>query len=304
MAEWSCSGLQIRLRRFNSGLSLQNSMKVSIIGYGFVGKALFNAIKKNVTVQKIDPKLNTHIKDLEKFRPNLIFISVPTPMNEDGTQNISILINIIEEIKTMNLVSLVVIKSTILPNYVLEIQNILQDLVYNPEFLREKHANEDFISSSLIVFGGTNKATKKLAEFYDEYLDCINKDYIFTDVVTAALVKYTINSFLATKVIFFNEIFQIFNASGSSESWETFIKTLSRDPRIGHSHMNVPGHDKRFGFGGACLPKDSNAIVNYADSLEANLEILKTVIKINNRIRAKYNKNTDREDEQNIFFKD
>ena len=304
MAEWSCSGLQIRLRRFNSGLSLQNSMKVSIIGYGFVGKALFNAIKKNVTVQKIDPKLNTHIKDLEKFRPNLIFISVPTPMNEDGTQNISILINIIEEIKTMNLVSLVVIKSTILPNYVLEIQNILQDLVYNPEFLREKHANEDFISSSLIVFGGTNKATKKLAEFYDEYLDCINKDYIFTDVVTAALVKYTINSFLATKVIFFNEIFQLFNASGSSESWETFIKTLSRDPRIGHSHMNVPGHDKRFGFGGACLPKDSNAIVNYADSLEANLEILKTVIKINNRIRAKYNKNTDREDEQNIFFKD
>tara|TARA_Y100000991_G_C21900928_1_gene318031 strand:- start:61 stop:900 length:840 start_codon:yes stop_codon:yes gene_type:complete len=279
-------------------------MKVSIIGYGFVGKALFNAIKKNVTVQKIDPKLNTHIKDLEKFRPNLIFISVPTPMNEDGTQNISILINIIEEIKTMNLVSLVVIKSTILPNYVLEIQNILQDLVYNPEFLREKHANEDFISSSLIVFGGTNKATKKLAEFYDEYLDCINKDYIFTDVVTAALVKYTINSFLATKVIFFNEIFQLFNASGSSESWKTFIKTLSRDPRIGHSHMNVPGHDKRFGFGGACLPKDSNAIVNYADSLEANLEILKTVIKINNRIRAKYNKNTDREDEQNIFFKD
>ena len=184
MAEWSCGGLQIRLRRFNSGLSLQNSMKVSIIGYGFVGKALFNAIKKNVTVQKIDPKLNTHIKDLEKFRPNLIFISVPTPMNEDGTQNISILINIIEEIKTMNLVSLVVIKSTILPNYVLEIQNILQDLVYNPEFLREKHANEDFISSSLIVFGGTNKATKKLAEFYDEYLDCINKDYIFTDVVS------------------------------------------------------------------------------------------------------------------------
>ena len=68
--------------------------------------------------------------------------------------------------------------------------------------------------------------------------------------------------------------------------------------------MDVPGHDQRYGFGGACLPKDSNAIVNYAESIDAKLDILKTVIKINNQIRAKYNSNTDREDEQNIFFGD
>ena len=68
--------------------------------------------------------------------------------------------------------------------------------------------------------------------------------------------------------------------------------------------MNVPGHDGRYGFGGACLPKDSNAILKYAESLDKNLSILKRVIKTNNKIRASYNVNTERENEQNIFFED
>ena len=64
----------------------------------------------------------------------------------------------------------------------------------------------------------------------------------------------------------------------------------------------VPGHDQRYGFGGACLPKDANAIVQYAESLKVDLSLIKKTIKANNKIRAKYNNQTDREDEQNIKY--
>ena len=66
-------------------------MKVGIIGYGFVGKALADGLKENVDVFLVDPKLKTSIKDLQSFNPKIIFICVPTPMNNDGSQNISIL---------------------------------------------------------------------------------------------------------------------------------------------------------------------------------------------------------------------
>ena len=95
----------------------------------------------------------------------------------------------------------------------------------------------------------------------------------------ASLVKYTINSFLATKVIFFNEIFNLFNQINSNESWDIFTSIISKDERIGDSHMMVPGHDGRFGFGGACFPKDTSALISYADSLDVDLSLIKDAIK-------------------------
>ncbi len=279
-------------------------MRVSIIGFGFVGKAIANALKTDTKLQKIDPKLNTSNENLRDFIPDIIFICVPTPMNSDGSQNIDILMDIIDDIKSYKLNSLVVIKSTILPSCILKIKESLPKFVYNPEFLREKHANEDFINSDIIVFGGDIESSQELASFYDNFFECTNNDYIFTDLVTASLVKYSINSFLATKVIFFNEINQLFKKSGAKGDWKDFLKILNKDKRIGTSHMEVPGHDGRYGFGGACLPKDSNALVSYAESMNSELDLLKTAIKINNKIRKSYNKNTKREDEQNILFED
>ena len=75
-------------------------MKISVIGYGFVGKALCNALVDNVEVQKIDPLLNTSTDDIKEFSPNIIFICVPTPMNNDGTQMISILNDVIRDISS------------------------------------------------------------------------------------------------------------------------------------------------------------------------------------------------------------
>jgi Predicted UDP-glucose 6-dehydrogenase len=90
-------------------------MKVGIIGYGFVGKALAAGIKKNVDILKIDPNLNNNIEDLVKFNADICFICVPTPMNEDGSQDISILEEVIKKILSNSINSQIVIKSTILP---------------------------------------------------------------------------------------------------------------------------------------------------------------------------------------------
>jgi len=277
-------------------------MKIGIIGYGFVGKALEAGLNDDVELIKIDPKLKTKIKDLKSFKPDAIFICVPTPMGVDFSQDISILKKVLLELNDLALDTTVVLKSTVLPDHILEIQNSFPNFVYNPEFLREEHAVEDFISSDLIVFGGNRKLSEFIAKIYKDHSKCICTDYIFTDAVSASLIKYTINSFLATKVIFFNELHSLFNKSGTSEDWAKFTNAISRDKRVGSSHMQVPGHDGRFGFGGACLPKDSKAFSIYAASKYANLNVLKTVINVNNNIRATYNA-TDRELEQNIKFK-
>ncbi|MDA9112766.1 hypothetical protein N9J91_03640 [Gammaproteobacteria bacterium] len=278
-------------------------MKIGIIGYGFVGKALEDGLNDNVQIIQIDPKLHTKVKDLKNFEPDAIFICVPTPMNEDSSQDISILINVINEINQLNLNTLIVLKSTILPNHIQEIETLMPEFVYNPEFLREKHAAQDFINSKLIVFGGSDISCKLLADIYKNYTNCICKDYVYTDPITASFIKYSINSFLATKVTFFNELNQLFQDSGAQDSWESLTNAIARDERIGNSHMQVPGHDGRLGYGGACLPKDSNAFSIYADRQNKKLNVLKSAINTNNSIRATYNRPTERELEQNIKFK-
>ena len=277
-------------------------MKIGIIGYGFVGKALEAGFCEDVEIIKIDPKLNTKINHLIDFCPDAIFICVPTPMGADFSQDISILNNVLTEIKEHNFQSLIVLKSTVLPDHIQEISNVLPNFIYNPEFLREDYALEDFISSQLIIFGGEEKSSRALANIYTNYTKCLCTDYIYTDPIAASLIKYTINSFLATKVSFFNELNSLFKKTGTNENWQKFIDAVSRDVRIGSSHMQVPGPDGRYGFGGACLPKDSNAFSLYAHNLNSDLNILKTAINTNNNIRASYNDKTERELEQNIKF--
>ena len=143
---------------------------------------------------------------------------------------------------------------------------------------------------------------KKLSHFYKNYTNCICKDHIITDGVSASLIKYTINSFLALKVIFFNEIKFVFDSLNSKDDWLNFISALSKDKRIGDSHMNVPGPDGRHGFGGPCFPKDVNALIEYSKEIGKELSLLNKANSINNNIRAEYNELT-REKEQNIKFK-
>ena len=278
-------------------------MKVAIIGYGFVGKALKNGLKTSVEVLLVEPKLNTNINDLKTFKPDTIFICVPTPMNDDGSQDTSILENVIDELNPFSESSLIVLKSTVIPSYVSKIEIKIPNIVYNPEFLRENFANEDFINADLIVFGSKNdEANKKLANFYSQYTKCINTNYQFTDLISASLIKYSINSFLSAKVIFFNEFFEVFSNSGSKDNWENFIKIMQNDKRIGNSHMQVPGPDGKLGFGGPCFPKDTKALIQYSKDIGEPLKLLEKCISLNNNIRSQYASLSKREAEQNINF--
>tara|TARA_B100002052_G_scaffold242173_1_gene226911 strand:- start:17991 stop:18839 length:849 start_codon:yes stop_codon:yes gene_type:complete len=277
-------------------------MKVGIIGFGFVGKALANGLN-NSDIFKVDPKLGKSIDDLINFMPEIVFVCLPTPMLDDGNQDINLILSTIKKLDETQFDGLIVIKSTVLPNHIDELMKCSKNIVINPEFLREKTADEDFVNSDLIVFGGKSENCKKLSNFYTNNTNCINKEHIHTDPTTASLIKYTINSFLSTKVVFFNELKNIFNASNNSETWKNFIDYVSRDRRIGNSHMEVPGPDGRFGYGGACFPKDTNALLKYSQEIQNEFNLLKNVISINNQIRDGYNEPTEREKEQNINFK-
>tara|TARA_B100001057_G_scaffold126366_1_gene125199 strand:- start:67324 stop:68175 length:852 start_codon:yes stop_codon:yes gene_type:complete len=277
-------------------------MKIGIVGFGFVGKALKNGLRDSVDCIEIDPKLDTNLSDLSNHKPDIVFICLPTPMNDDGSQNIDIVRDVIFELNKHDPNILVVLKSTILPKYVIEISKLTKNLVINPEFLRDKHANEDFINSEIIVFGGEKENCDKLAKFYENHTKCLCKDYVVTDNISASLIKYTINTFLALKVVFFNELKSVFDNLNSQNDWFKFINAISKDKRIGNSHMNVPGPDGRHGFGGPCFPKDVKALIEYSREIGSELSLLNKANTINNNIRAQYNDVTVREKEQNIKF--
>ena len=283
---------------------MNKNMNVGIVGYGFVGKALAASFNDKVNLLCIDPKLGNNVTHLLKFNPQIIFVCVPTPMTDDGNQDLSILRNVASNLSELCPDKLIVLKSSVTPNHVKDIESRVKRFVYNPEFLKEKSATEDFINSSLIIFGGDIENSKELGKFYNKYTKCIQKEYTYTDVISASLVKYSISSYLATKVTFFNELNTIFEKSGTNETWQSFINILNKDLRVGSSHMDVPGHDGRKGFGGACFPKDTQAFLKFSEALGSSFNLLKSTININNKIRSSYNDVVEREKEQNIKFGD
>ena len=285
-------------------MKIHKNLKIGIVGHGFVGKATDWGFNKKVKKYIVDPKLKTTIDELSCFEPEIIFICVPTPMNNDGSQDSSVIEKVIKDLSKKCRNSIKVVKSTVLPSILEKLTQQDQNIIYNPEFLREKHANEDFINSKIIIFGGSKNICTKVAEAYKLHSRCKTRDYIFTDLFTASFIKYSLNTYLATKVVFFNELHAIFKSLNVSDSWNSVISTLSKDERIGHSHMEVPGHDGKEGFGGACFPKDSVALVKYASEIGIDMSVLKTVIKTNNKIRSKYDALDERETEQNVSFDD
>ncbi len=279
-------------------------LKLGIVGHGFVGKATDWGFNKNIEKFIVDPIYKTTIKDLSDFNPEIIFICVPTPMEDDGAQNSEIITSVIKDLLQYCPKATKVVKSTVLPSILDKLNDLESKLVYNPEFLREKHANQDFINSKMLIFGGDKKLSTRISNAYLEHSRCKTKEHIFTDLRTASLIKYSINTFLASKVIFFNELFSVYEKLNVSDSWDKIINIISKDERMGHSHMNVPGHDGKKGFGGACFPKDSLAFIKYAKSLGIDLKSLESTVKINNKIRSKYKTLDSREYEQNVIFDD
>ena len=174
-------------------------LKLGIVGHGFVGKATDWGFNKNVERFIVDPKLNTSISDLSKFKPDIIFICVPTPMGNDGNQDASILKSVAKELISECSSSIKVIKSTVLPSTLNDLEKLDHKLIYNPEFLREKHANEDFINSKFLILEAIKMYQKWSLKHTMIIHVCVTKDHIFTDIETASLIKYSINTFFSFK---------------------------------------------------------------------------------------------------------
>ena len=285
-------------------MRIYKKLKLGIVGHGFVGKATDWGFNKRISKFIVDPLLGTSVSNLKDFEPEIVFICVPTPMGDDGSQDSSIIEEVIKELIMHCPNAIKVVKSTVLPSLLDKLHKLDSKLIYNPEFLREKHANMDFMNSDMIIFGGDRNISSQVSNAYLKHSRCKTKEHIFTDLKTASLIKYSINTFLASKVIFFNELHSIYEKLDVKDSWESIVNIISRDSRIGDSHMNVPGHDGKKGFGGACFPKDSTALVKYGNQLGVDLRSLRSVIKINNEIRSDYESLDEREKDQNITFED
>ncbi len=298
MMDWIsfCNGITV--------MEKNKILKIGIVGFGFVGKATDWGFSQNTDKFIVDPKLGTNIEQLSKFSPHIIFICVPTPMGDDGNQDSTIIEEVVKELVEKCSESIKVVKSTVLPSILDKLHMQDKKLIYNPEFLREKHANEDFVNSEMIIFGGDRNTATEVSQAYLLHSKCKTKEHLFTDLKSASLIKYSINTFLASKVIFFNELHQVFEKLDVVDQWGSIINIISRDSRIGRSHMDVPGHDGRKGFGGACFPKDSTAFVKYSEDIGVDMTSLKTAIKTNNKIRSNYKTLDSRESEQNVSFDD
>ena len=276
----------------------KSKLKVGIVGFGFVGGAVSYGFKSDSVEQMIiDPKLgHAELEHLGPFEPDIVFICTPTPMGKDGSIDASICTSVIAEIRETEHLCPIVVKSTVTPDVLREWnEKEGYNIIYNPEFLTEKNANEDFINPKMHVFGGQRNQTELVQAYYEEHSLCRPCPVYHMTAEEASLVKYGINCFLATKVLWFNQFYDV--VSENVSNFNKVIAAIGGDPRIGRSHTLVPGFDGKRGYGGACFPKDTAAF----SAPSEHLSVLQKVIFENNKYRRQYNLDA-REVEQNVDY--
>lgn len=253
-------------------------MKIGIVGYGVVGKAIADSYDKSsgCDIEIYDPKLGFE-NDVTSC--DAIFVCVPSPSLPDGSCDSSVLESTLEMLTDYP--NVVISKTTATPDIYIKLQKKYPNLVHAPEFLTQNNASNDYVNGNFLVLGGSewhrivahgviNRSTYKRNVFY-------------TDIGTASLFKYIVNSYLATKVVAMNQYKQLADSMGSN--WQEISKMLAAEPRVGASHLQVPGPDGQLGYGGMCFPKDISALLNFADTQNINLELLSKVVNINNTLR-------------------
>ena len=262
-------------------------MKIGIVGQGYVGTAIkigFESYYDLETYDKFDSSKSTcNLKRLVDIC-DVIFVCVPTPMDKDGSCHTGIVEEVISEINQYsNKSQIVVIKSTVSPGTTERMNKKYKkvSVIFNPEFLTEANFIEDFKNQTRIILGGTRKGTNKLRQVYSKVFP--KAHIIKTHSIIAELVKYMTNSYLATKVSFANEMYEI--CEKFDMDYDKVVEYATLDERLGVTHWSVPGPDGELGYGGHCLPKDINALISVAHELGINTEVLEAVVETNDRVR-------------------
>jgi len=268
-----------------------NKPTIGIIGMGFVGNAIFQTINQSFKVLTYDInkyKCNSTLSSLSQ-KCKIIFICLPTPTDKKGECNTESIKDTISQINKFSKDNILILKSTVSIGTTQKLSEIFKNftLVHNPEFLTEKNSVSDFKNTTRIILGGSKSATSIVSEFYCKLFP--DATIVQTNSNSSELIKYTTNAFLATKVLFANEIYEV--CSKLEINYNEIIDSVKLDARIGKSHWSVPGNDGKVGFGGSCLPKDLLSFTNDFYKLSLSPTLLEAVIEKNNVLRKKNNLN-------------
>lgn len=258
------------------------AIKIGIIGMGYVGKAVEASYVDNPYIQLIRVDLDTskgyhgtyeQLQDAEA-----VFVCVSSPSKYDGSCDSTPLENVLSKLQNIN--SVIISKVTAPPDVYNRLQAQFKNLVHAPEFLTAANSINDYLNGKFLILGGTVPAylneAARIIKLGQPNIEITYK----CSISEASMAKYIINSFLATKVVFMNEMENLCRKGG--QDWDTIRQLISLDnKRIGTSHTQVPGPDGNYGFGGACFPKDTAALLKYAEQQECSLEVLDTAVKKN-----------------------
>jgi len=261
---------------------LNDPERIGIVGHGYVGEAISQSIIYPLEKIIVDPfkGYTSSYHDIKK-ECSSIFVCVPSPQLHDGSCDTSIVEEVFEKLQGYQ--GVVISKVTAPPDFYEEWGKKLPNLVYIPEFLRANTSVTDFHTAEWIIVGGTVSAYQREAVRIISHLQPNIKRIEYCEIGQAAFVKYSINTFLATKVVFMNELYQL--AEKKNYNWDHISLLISLDKRIGDSHMKVPGPDTHYGFGGSCFPKDTDALLKYAEEYGVNLNTLNAAAKKNTLLR-------------------
>jgi UDPglucose 6-dehydrogenase len=268
-------------------------MNIGIIGQGFVGSAVYEGMKSYFDIFAFDkdPQKFSNVRSIFEVVENteVTFLCVPTPMRKNGECDLGIIGSALNDIaacvETLKKDGyIVIIKSTIPPGTTEYFDKIFTKLniVFNPEFLTEANANEDYKNQNRIIIGGERPGTTKVKQIFAKAFPQV--PIIKTSSTIAEMIKYVTNTFLATKVSFANEMYQI--CQGLNIDYDKVIEYARYDDRLGNSHWAVPGPDGDFGYGGHCFPKDIAALQYVAKEMNVSTTVLNASIEKNKEVRT------------------
>jgi|TARA_B110000211_G_scaffold183479_1_gene207946 UDPglucose 6-dehydrogenase len=237
-------------------------MKFGILGYGYVGKATHKGLLNNTNVIVHDTLLHTErtiLKDADT-----VFVCIPTATQTD----INIVISEIQQIQEFNLSATFIIRSTLPLGSCERMQKEVGDIIYIPEFLRERHWETDCFKRPLVV-GSDNKSLPQWL-LDEEIKTCSTKE--------AELIKMYSNSLNVTKIAFANVFYDLAESVGADYSK---VLDMYLDVQHSQTYLDVPGHDGTRGFNGKCLPKDLDFLIDTLEDHNINQNWFKHIRELN-----------------------
>ncbi len=267
-------------------------MKISIIGLGFVGSAIlesFTMKNTNNIIFGYDKYKNGGIGSIiECFDSDYIFLALPTEYNlEKKEYDISSITETLDILNKNNYTKCIVIKSTISPMTTELLQNIYCNMhfVHNPEFLTARTAFHDFHNQKHIVLGKTLKCSddifNNLYLFYNKFYPDATLSICSSSEAEA--MKIFTNSFYAVKVQYFNELYLL--SQQLEIDYDSVVSLMLKNGWINPMHTQVPGPDGKLSYGGSCLPKDANALLQLMKNKNTTHKILEACIEERNEMR-------------------